>query len=237
MKQRKLGFGRKIVLGLVVVAAGAGSIFWWKQTAQEREIKRLRQAIENLTATYPIARLVVEKETTDEAGVTRAHLRVTLVDDEGRECGAPTEAVIEGKRIYFEALVITFDERLVGEGKARAMAFPTRLFSERVAPEDGVALDVLNDEGVPILYDSHERDSGSLTADQYRRILKRFWYYANHVNEAESLGIKVIQGKAVFTKYELRRYYSVYMQANGSLDIVPEKFWLNGDSKAGHGSP
>lgn len=226
MKRPRIGFRTGLVLTAIVVLGIVGGVLWWKQTEREREIARLRQAIRHLTASYPIARLVVLDRQVDPPaeGVTR--VRLSLVDEEGRRRGEPTEATLPGTRIYFEALMVVFEDVLVERGERRAMAFPTRLFSDAVSPRRGVDLDVLDERGVPVAYDRGEATGDGLSPEDYRRVLRRFWELANDPAEAERYGIRVLQGEAVFTEYEVGRYYQIFVEADGGLTIRPELHWL-----------
>ncbi len=129
MKRPLFGFRATLALLLFAAVAGVGGVFWWKYTEKEREIGRLRQAIEHLTASYPIARLVVTGQeqappaaaTTGGAPTATAaatttpttHVRLWLVDDDGRRLDEAHETSLAGRRVYFEALLIVFDDPLV----------------------------------------------------------------------------------------------------------------------------
>ena len=217
---------RTTLVAAAIAACAAGAfLIWWRGHAHRREIAQLRAAIQNLTASYPIARIVVLDQTTDVGGAAKTRVRVVFVDDQGRRCGKPIEATLDGKRIYFEALVMIFGDALVERGKKRSMAFPTRLFSEKIAPEAGVALNVLDARGIPIIYDTPDRKPAALSDKEWRRILRRFWHYANHPDQAAEFGIRVLQGEAVFTDYQVKRFYTVFVEADAGLTIRPELVW------------
>ncbi len=106
------------------------------------------------------------------------------------------------------------------------MAFPTRLFTEAVSPSEGYPLSPLDDRGVPQLYDRVQPPAGGLSLREYRDVLRRFWELANAPDEAAEYGIQVVQGQAVFTEYEVGRFYSIFVEADGGLTIRPELHWL-----------
>ena len=227
MKRPLLGFRGVLALALVALIVGVGGLWWWKSTELEREIVRLRQAVEHLTASYPIARLVVTEQFTSSAGSTRTLLRLWFVDDEGRRLGGPGEVSLTGKKVYFEALLITFEDPLVASGERRAMAFPTRLFTEATSPDRGFALEGLDERGVPTIYERGAPPASSgLSPQAFREVLRRFWELANDPDEAAAYGIDVLQGQAVFTEYEIGRYYSIFVEADGGLTIRPELHWI-----------
>jgi hypothetical protein len=227
MKRPLIGFRGILALLLVAGLAAVGVWLWWQHTERQREIERLRQAIGNLVASYPVAQLVVIDQQEAPTGVTRTNVRLWFVDDQGRHKGEAHEAVLAGRRVYFEALLITFDDPLVESGERRSMAFPTRLFTEEVPPGDGHSLDVLDEQGVPYPYDRPEPPPGGLTLAQYRGVMHRFWELANRPAEAAAYGIDVLQGQAVFTDYQVGRVYSIFVEADGGLTIRPELLWLN----------
>lgn len=227
MKRPLLGFRAVLALGLVALVAAGGGVLWWKYTEREREIQRLRQAIQHLNASYPIARLAVASQRPLDDGEITTDVVVWFLDEEGRRVGERRKFELAGKRVYFEALLIVFESPLVESGERRAMAFPTRLFSEEVPPRDGHALEVLDERGVPVAYDRAElpADPG-LSLSEYRDVLRRFWELANDPDEAKAYGIDVLQGQAVFTEYEVGRFYSIFVEADGGLTIRPELHWL-----------
>lgn len=227
MKRSILGFRSVLALALIFALGIAGAVLWWKFTEREREIERLRQAIEHLTASYPVARLVVAGRDEIDPGRIATDVRVWFVDDQGRRVGDRQEVVLEGERVYFEALLIVFDDPLVESGHRRALAFPTRLFTEAVPPDEGHALHFLDDRGVPVAYDRTTPLPGGLPLPQYRDVLRRFWELANDPAEAADYGIDVLQGQAVFTEYEIGRIYSIFVEADGGLTIRPELHWLD----------
>jgi hypothetical protein len=225
MKRRILGWKSTAAIGVALAAFVGGSLIWLNIHGKEREIARLRAAIENLTASYPIAHLLVLNQSTDEDGGTRTRVRVIFVDDQGRRTGEPVEAVLAGTRIRFEALLMIFEDPLVERGERRTMAFPTRIYSESVAPDKGVELAALDPEGVPTVFAPRNRSPRELAPAEYKKILARFWYYANHPDEAAEFGIDVQQGQAVFTEYDVKRYYTVYVETDAGLTIRPELIW------------
>jgi hypothetical protein len=222
-----LGFRAVLAIAVVLILLGVGAVVWWEYTEQEREIARLREAIGNLTASYPIARVVVLGQMEIDTGETVSNVRVVFLDEEGRRHGEPVEAALAGTRVYFEALLLIFGDQLVESGEQRAMAFPTRVFTEEVPPREGVELSVLNDRGVPVSY-AQDEPPGDLSAGEYREVLQRFWELANDPDQASALGISVLQGEAVFTEYQVGRYYQVFVEADGGLTIRPEFHWVDG---------
>jgi hypothetical protein len=225
MKRQWIGWRTILAAAAVLAGTGGGFYLWWNHHAQQREIARLRTAIQNLTASYPIARIVVLEQTADTEGSTQTHVRLIFVDEQGRRRGDPVETTLAGKRIYFEALLMIFGDEFVARGEKRTIAFPTRLYSEKVAPDEGTTLSILNDQGVPVIYDTPERKPDDLSDAAYRKILERFWYYANHPGQAEDYGIDVLQGEAVFTEYQVRRFYTIFVEADGGLHIRAELAW------------
>lgn len=227
MKRSLLGFRGVLALVLVALVVGVAGLWWWKSTELEREIVRLRQAVEHLTASYPIVRVVVTEQSVSATGSTQTLLRLWFVDEQGRRLGGPGEVSLVGEKVYFEALVIAFADPLVASGERRAMAFPTRLFTEATPPERGFALEALDERGVPTIYERGLPPSTSgLSAQAFREVLRRFWELANAPDEAAAYGIDVLQGQAVFTEYEVGRYYSIFVEADGGLTIRPELHWI-----------
>jgi hypothetical protein len=227
MARSMMSLRAKAAILASVVVASLGTYTWWQYSSTQREMQQLRTAVRNLEETYPIARIVVVEQVTSSGDQTQTHVRLTFVNSEGQRRGEPVEATLNGSRIYFEALLMIFQDRLVELGERRTMAFPTRLFTEVVPPKEGVRLSVLDEEDVPVIYEKPEDKLADVPLTQYRDVLRRFWKYANEPEEAARYGIKVLQGQAVFTDYQIRRYYTIRVKSNGGMEIVPENFWLD----------
>ena len=73
-------------------------------------------AIENLSATYPIARLVVTEQTTAPDGTTQSQVRVIFVDEEGRQRGEDIETSLPGE------LRVSLNSRIQVSGRGMSMA-------------------------------------------------------------------------------------------------------------------
>jgi len=226
MARALFGVRAKAALVGALITVSLGAYTWWQYGATQREMALLRTAIQNLKSTYPLARIVVVDQTTVSGDQTKTRVRVVFVNEEGQRRGAPIETTLDGSMVYFEALLMIFHDPLVEKGERKTLAFPTRLFTEEVPPIKGEELDVLDEQGVPVVYEQPEDKLEGVTAETYRQILRRFWYYANHPEEADRYGIKVLQGQAVFTNYQLKRFYTISVEADGGLLISPEDFWL-----------
>lgn len=127
---------------------------------------------------------------------------------------------IEGDRIYFEALTLRFQDRFLEADDAdrgRSLVLLTRVFGEKQRPEEGFPIED-SSATVPHAYALEDPD----LAPFERQLWSRFWWYANHREQARREGVDVAWGQAPFTKADPRLLYEIVVDRRGNL-VVREK--------------
>ena len=195
----------------------------WKLDRALKENKALKTAISNLTATETVAYVDVEKRVEDEEGGY-----VALIFSE-TERGNPNKVIREeritapGELTYFDALVVTFDDKLVKDGERKALYLWKRIFGEQQAPEDGYRLD----ETLPKAYEEISKACegtflGFTVADHAEEFWNAIWDLANEPDKMKDLGIHSLQGKASSMKLEQGKRYKLTIGNRGRVDIQME---------------
>jgi len=198
----------------------------WKLDRALRENKALKTAIGNLTASETVAYVDVVRRMKNKQGES-----VELIFSE-TERGNPNKVIRDerliapGELTYFDALVVTFDDELVGDGKRKALFLWKRIFGEQQAPENGYRLD----ETLPKAYEEISKACertffGFKVADHAEEFWDAIWDLANEPEKLNDLGIHSLQGKASSMKLEQGKRYKLTIGNRGRVDVR-----LEGDS-------
>ncbi len=152
------------VWSVVLVAVAAGSIYLayqlvilprralQDQIQEQREtIGKLEQEKQRLEVYLKIlqhidrrARVEVLRQTKDPQGNLQTTIRFTETDDSGKPIAISRELTLPGQDVYFDTLVIKFDDHFVENGdplKGHALMLFRRIFSSNMRAEDGFVID------------------------------------------------------------------------------------------------
>jgi hypothetical protein len=205
---------------LLVTLAGAvgwGLFFRERRSGDvERENRRLQDAIARLGTEFRVADVVVTSQDGNRGRSRRTSFRFLEYDRDGNAL-EPRNFTIEGDVAYFDALVLKFEDKYVGDGDAlrgRSLHLFRRVFGEYQAPADGFPLDGSSPDGVP---PGFRVDGGAFE----KNLWKQFWEMAADPELAAKSGVRVAEGEAVYLKLEAGRTYRLTIEADGGLNIRP----------------
>ncbi len=183
----------------------------------EQEKQRLEAYLKILKHIDRRARVEVLRQAKDQQGNLQTTIRFTEIDDSGKPINLSRELTLPGQEVYFDALVIKFDDHFVEQGdpvKGRALMLFRRIFSSTMRAEDGFVIDV---EGqVPAVYAERQVPS-AFEAELW----KRFWELANDEKLAKERGVRAIHGDAPYMRLEPDRVYEVCLRSTGEVIITP----------------
>jgi hypothetical protein len=188
---------------------------------QTQHIQELRVRLALLKIDHRVARIEVvsQEELPGDPPRTVTTVRFIELDQEGNPVGTEQEVTIEGKRLYLESLVIKFEDDYVEAGeflRGTSLCLFKRVFSERVAPDDGTEIDSRSQH--PDRYMDGDSEDEMFRAELWQK----FWDYANDPQAAEEKGVRAIHGEAPFMEVRPGRSYRVELRASGGLSIRPE---------------
>jgi hypothetical protein len=210
-----------------VLAAGllaAGGYVYWRVTekdrliaAQKRLIGELEKKLDRAWAAELVGDLRVNSVTTEPPEMNLTFFQYkpgTETPDVERTMTLP------GSEVYIDALVVTFDRKLVeaGDGlKGKSMLLFRRAFGDLQKPVDGVPL--FRREGASPIPEVAQVDPQP--GDFERELWTRFWDYANDPHRAAAAGIRLAQGEAPHVKAVQGQVYKLTLRASGGLEIQP----------------
>ena len=223
-------------LGVLALASVAGWLGWrvWhadalhqqevaqlqKQIeAKQQEIERLEIANRLLKVDRRVARIVVTEQMPASNGKPMTtKVRFEEVDGEGNPIGSPKDLEIEGDVLYVDSWVVKFEDVFVEQGdpvRSASLVLFRRLFGEKQAPADGVAIDAPGER--PSAYGG----AGEMSPVE-QEIWRDFWEFANDPRRAAALGVRAAHGEAPSMKLKRGGIYTVTLRSSGGLTIQPE---------------
>ncbi len=220
---KKTGFLALGVTALLVAGAaymGRG-LYHGAVTIHEllNENKQLKQAIGNLTDEDQIGYAkVISQRDEDGRLLTTIRFVETARDDKTKRI-LQKEYTIEGDVVHFDALIVTFGDKMVMDGRARALYLWRRIYGEKTAPQDGYAIEEPGTEP--------KRYGGLLQAlpiQQQQLFWTEIWDLANNLDKLKEHGIKAIYGNAVYRKLQEGLIYVFKIKPTGelSIEVVPD---------------
>jgi hypothetical protein len=183
----------------------------------EQEKQRLEAFLRILKRIDRRARVEVLRQAKDSQGNLQTAIRFTEIDDSGRPINASRDLTLPGQEVYFDTLVIKFDDHFIEQGdplKGRALMLFRRIFSSTMRAEDGFVIDI---EGqTPDVYAERQAPS-----DFEKDLWKRFWELANNEKLSKERGVRAIHGDAPYMRLEPDRVYEVCLRSTGEVVITP----------------
>ncbi|MGB4727105.1 MAG: hypothetical protein WBH86_06850 [Thermogutta sp.] len=185
---------------------------------KEREIQRLSMAIQLLKVDRRVAYLdVLSQEKSEDGQVVKTTVRFVEVDDHGRPIEKPRTFVVQGDKVYVDALVVKFEDKYVEEGdplRAASLCLFQRVFGNAQSPDEGVRIDRENDQ--PAVY-----KTGQVRSDFERELWAQFWEFARDEEKARQAGVRAAHGEAVYVLVQTGMRYRLTLRASDGLSITP----------------
>jgi hypothetical protein len=223
MRTAKIKITTLILLVVVLAAAGyfARGFFLREMTIHQllNENKQLKQAISNLTAEEQIGYAkVLKQETKDGKTWTTLRFVETARDDKLKKI-VEKDYSIEGDIVHFDALIVKFSDKMVMDGKERAMYLWRRVYGEGTSPQNAFPIESPGAE--PQRYaDLMNR----LSIKQRELFWSNIWDLANKPEKLNEFGITAIYGNVIYSQLKPGLIYIFKISPTGQLypEIVPD---------------
>jgi hypothetical protein len=218
------------VWSVVLVAVAAGTIYLaydlviLPQRALQDQIRQQQETIGKLEAYLKIlkhidrrARVEVLRQAKDSQGNLQTTIRFTETDSSGKPVSVSRELTLPGQDVYFDTLVIKFDDHFIEEGdplKGQALMLFRRIFSSTMRAEDGFVID--KEGQAPEIYAERQAPNAF-----EKDLWKRFWELANDEKLAKEHGVRAIHGDAPYMRLEPDRIYEISLRSTGEVIITP----------------
>jgi len=210
-----------VCICLVVIAYLGRGFYYGVMTIHEllAENKHLKKAITNLTREEQIGYAkVIEQQVKD------GHLLTTIKfveTDRGDKLNniLEKEYTIEGDIIHFDALIVKFSDKMVMDGKTRALYLWRRVYGEKIAPEDGFVIEKPGAE--PKRYSDLLE---ALPIKQRQLFWSNIWELANNPERLKQYDIEAIYGNVVYSRLRKGLIYIFKISPTGQVypEVVPD---------------
>jgi len=183
------------------------------------ENKHLKQAITNLTYEDQIGYAKVIAQEPNDGKIFTTLKFVETARDNKLKTVLEKEYTIEGDIVYFDALIVKFGDKMVMDGKTKALYLWRRVYSEKMAPEQGFAIDEPGAE--PQRYGDLLK---VLPMKQKRLFWSNIWDLANDPDKLKEHDIKAIYGNAVYSRLREGLIYVFKISPAGQVypEVVPD---------------
>jgi len=155
-------------MAMTVAALGTTLSRIEESAAATRKIQELSTVLKNLQRSLKVADVRVLS--VDQG---RTSLSIDFFDPSVPSAPAShRDLEIQGRDIYFDAIVLNFDYSQIAGGQKINIAIPYRVFSDQVAQRDGIPLGAMDSQGIPLIFHRGDDDIYGLAPELYRSRLK-----------------------------------------------------------------
>jgi hypothetical protein len=210
-----------LILGLVAASYFGRGYLLREMTIHQllNENKQLKEAITNLTSEDQIGYAkVINQQTQNGKLITTLRFVETARNDKTKKI-LEKDYTIEGDVVHFDALIVKFGDKMVMDGRERAMYLWRRIYGETMSPQNGLAIESAGAE--PARYaDLLAR----LPIKQREMFWSNIWDLANDLDKLKQEGITAIYGSAVYSKLRPGLIYVFKITPTGQFypEVVPE---------------
>ncbi|MCH2134973.1 MAG: hypothetical protein MK101_00150 [Phycisphaerales bacterium] len=222
----------RLALTLSCIVAGA-AVTWWvmtdmaqqriaaleaEQARMEAELAAFDEMLERLSRSRRLGRIEVLDQLVDEptGEVLNTSVRFVELDDRGRSIGEQ-DIDLPGDVIHVDTQTIRFPHDQVAAGhplRGNTLVLLRRIYSECIAPQDGVPLDVPG--AVPPGY----ADAEGRTNEWEQGLWSSFWRLARDPDFARAAGVRVAQGEVVYQRMAPGQVWQLDVDAAGGITLM-----------------
>jgi hypothetical protein len=212
-----------IVIGalLIIFAYLSRGLYHGAMTIHEllTENKQLKQAITNLTQEEQIGYAKVVSQQFEEGRLFSTIRFVETARDDKLRKILQKEYTIEGDIIHFDALIVKFEDKMVLDGKSRALYLWRRIYGEKMTPQQGYPIEEPGQE--PARYSDMLK---TLPIKQRQLFWSSIWGLANDTEKLKQHGIKAIYGNVVYSRLTEGLIYVFRISPTGQVypEIIPD---------------
>jgi hypothetical protein len=223
LKIRRVAFYIMALACLAAIAYIGHGWFYGAATIREllTENKQLKQAITNLTLEDQIGYAkVISQENRDGKLFTNVRFVETARGDNLKKV-LEKNYTVEGDIVHFDALIVKFGDKMIMNGKGKALYLWRRVYGENTAPENGLTIEEPNKE--PQRY----KDLLELLPTKESSLFwTNIWELANNPDQLREYDIKAVYGNVVYSKLRKGLIYVFKISPTGQLypEAVPDMY-------------
>jgi hypothetical protein len=205
------------ILILTVLAFFGGTVFYGTKTVHDLLAgnEKLKQAISAITHEDQIGFAKVLRQEMRNGTLYTTIRFVETARDDMLQRVLEREYEIEGDVVHFDALIVTFTDQAVMDGKARSLYLWRRVYGENMSPSEGYDIETPGTH--PERYAGLLRE---LKQSEQKMFWEAIWELANDPEALRDHGIKAVYGNAVYKRLRPGLIYVFKIGADGH--VYPE---------------
>lgn len=200
MKKRNI-----IIVAIILILIIATVVFIYLTEFQENKISKLESEIEFLKEeTTPIRFKILSKEE------NLIHFAIKFYDADNNEI-IRKEYRLEGEQLSFDFVEIPIKDKF--------LAFPYKIFTDKIAPVEGILLyDLYDINGFPQIFFSEENK------ENFNNGIKYIFELLKSENTQEIDGIfgNMVQDVKKYNEFKEREIYKIIIHSKGGIEILPD---------------
>jgi len=182
----------------------------------QQRLETRQRMIRRLSTTRRIAHLRIgEQQRSVDGDTISTTVELIELDEQGAELARQT-FTLPGDVVFVDAWTVKFGHGDVANGNpltGRTLVLLRRMYSDQLAPVEGPLIDTPG--AAPPAY--AVSDAGRFE----QQIWKHFWTIASDATLAESMGVRVAQGEAVYKRVRSGQTYELIVDAAGGMSLTP----------------
>jgi uncharacterized protein YneF (UPF0154 family) len=220
--ERGAVFARVVVILLIILAGlFGGAVFYGTKTVHDlfSDNRRLKEAIATLTHSDQIgyAKVVAQEKKNGRLYTTLRF--VETARDDKQEVVLERQYAIEGDVVHFDALIVTFSDQMVLDGRKRSLYLWRRVYGETMAPSEGYPIEIPS--RTPRRYQDFLQQ---LPVREQEMFWDAVWELANDPDQLKEHGIRAIYGNVVYNRLRPGLIYVFKISPAGHVypETVPD---------------
>jgi hypothetical protein len=184
--------------------------------AGRRRLAELTTTVRNLERRYKAIEARI-----DEVAGGRIKATLSFYAYDKPSVPAKTQSIdIAGRELFIDAIVCNFDYSEIAAGRAVNLAIPFRVFSDEVSESEGIALALLDDKGLPLMYQRSPEELYGIDSGAYEARLGELMAALRSDEAARKAGIvRSLYGNAVHRGVRKGDSFIVWVEQSGGLSV------------------
>ena len=210
---------------LLVTAVGINSLFLSVNRVTRiadnlKRIKELGIMVRNLSRSEDVARItMLDRLVGVTPGDMEKRYRVEILSEDGGVVSSQ-EVTLKGNRIAIDSITVNFEYSEIESGRRQNIAYPYRVYSELMKPEDAVPLTCMfNDEELPVIYCLEADSIYGMTEDVFFQRLRELFAILKDEELSREMGIRSTNGTVNHFVMNPGDVYNISVEATGGLTV------------------
>lgn len=214
----------------------------------QKQVKELQMVVKNLTRNTDIARITctgmetgldsngggrvsfgtaggtTSSTRSTAGGIPTKHYRISILNSSGKETESE-DITLDGNEIYVDFAVLNFDYSQISTGDRMNIAWPYRVYSERMAAKDGNQLKCeKGKDGIPAAFCLPYDEIYGLDADTYDKRIKQLSLIVSDDARRREAGIRSFIGDAIHILLLPGQSCILRVEGTGGISVLREDF-------------